>query len=202
MEPGIIELCANNLVTLEGEGANVDSILPRNNLDDMWFAWTTIRHSGRAGMQSLYEDPEIRAKIKPEVIWEIEESIRLTDGDRLRANQIRQAWYRELDRLFDRYDFLALPTAQVFPYPKDLTWPREIAGRQMDTYHRWMEVVMYASIAGLPVINVPVGFDVQGRPMGMQIIGNFGEDKKVLEFGLAYEQVTPYLQMRPDLVAA
>ena len=65
-----------------------------------------------------------------------------------------------------------------------------------------MEVVIYGSLGGLPVVNVPVGFDDRGRPMGMQVIGNYGEDKKVLEFALAYEQMTEYLDQRPDLVAA
>ena len=72
----------------------------------------------------------------------------------------------------------------------------------MDTYHRWMEVVIPASLAGNPVVNVPAGFDVQGRPMGIQVMGRFGEDKKVLEFALAYEQVTDFLQQRPNLVAS
>ena len=43
---------------------------------------------------------------------------------------------------FDRFDILALPTAQVFPFSKDVHWPESINGRQMDTYHRWMEVVI------------------------------------------------------------
>jgi amidase len=69
----------------------------------------------------------------------------------------------------------------------------------MDTYHRWMEVVILASMGGIPVINLPVGTDELGRPMGMQIMGRFGEDKRVLEFALAYEQVTDYVQRRPQL---
>jgi amidase len=72
----------------------------------------------------------------------------------------------------------------------------------MDTYHRWMEVVIPASLGGIPVINVPVGFDTLGRPMGIQIMGNFGEDQKVLEFALAYEEITGHLEKRPELVAA
>ena len=39
-----------------------------------------------------------------------------------------------------------------------------------------------------------------GRPMGMQIMGRFGEDQKVLEFALAYENVTDHLQQRPQLI--
>jgi amidase len=71
----------------------------------------------------------------------------------------------------------------------------------MDTYHRWMEVVILGSLGGIPVINVPVGFDAQGRPMGMQVMGKFGDDKKVLEFALAYEQITGHLGKRPELIA-
>ena len=70
----------------------------------------------------------------------------------------------------------------------------------MDTYHRWMEVVILASLGGIPAINVPVGFDAHGRPMGMQIMGKFGDDKRVLEFALAYEEITTHLGVRPDLV--
>ena len=69
----------------------------------------------------------------------------------------------------------------------------------MNTYHRWMEIVILGSLGGLPVINVPVGFDAQGRPMGIQIMGNFGEDKKVLEFGLAYDQIADFLNQRPQM---
>ena len=55
-------------------------------------------------------------------------------------------------------------------------------------------------LAGLPVVNVPVGFDQQGRPMGMQVMGRLGEDQKVLEFSMAYELVTDHLDRRPELV--
>ena len=126
----------------------------------------------------------------------------LTDVDREVANRIRADWYRELDRLFGVYDFLALPSAQVFPFPKEIHWPQEIAGRRMDTYHRWMEVVILGSLGGIPVINVPVGIDPQGRPMGMQIMGRFGADHQVLEFALAYERVTAHMERRPELIAA
>ncbi len=202
MENGILELCESSLVTLSGAGARVEPTQPRFTLDDLWFCWTTLRHSGRVSMKPYYDDPETRPQLKSELVWEIEQSMLLTDADRSRATLIRASWYEELNRLFGEYDFLAVPTAQVFPYPKDTHWPRLIDGRPMDTYHRWMEVVILGSLGGLPVINVPVGFDGQRRPMGMQIMANFGEDKKVLEFGLAYEQITDFLQQRPELTSA
>lgn len=200
LEDGITQLCDSSLSTVSDTGAHVEAILPNYDFDNLWYSWTTLRHLGRASMQRFYEDPATRDMLKPEMIWEIEQSHILTEGDRARANAYRGEWLRELDRLFMEYDFLAIPTAQVFPYAKTTSWPKQIEGREMDTYHRWMEIVILGSLGGLPVINVPVGFDEQGRPMGIQIMGNFGEDRKVLEFGLAYDQITDFLNMRPDMV--
>lgn len=49
--------------------------------------------------------------------------------------------------------------------------PDEIAGRKMDIYHRWMEVVIGPSMAGLPVAAMPAGFSENGLPTGIQIVG-------------------------------
>jgi amidase len=69
----------------------------------------------------------------------------------------------------------------------------------MDTYHRWMEVTIGGTLAGLPVVSVPAGFDGDGRAMGIQFIGPMGADQKVLEFAMAYETVTQHLHQRPKL---
>ena len=200
MEPGVLDLCESSLASVAAAGAVVEPTMPDFEMSALWECWLDLRHWSRVGMHALYEDPETRALLKPELVWEIENSFALTVVEIRRANGVRSRWYREIDRLFDRYDLLALPTAQVFPFSKDVHWPGDIDGREMDTYHRWMEVVIGGSLAGLPVVNVPVGFDPQGRPMGMQIMGRFGDDRRVLEFAQAYEPVTGHLERRPRLV--
>ena len=202
MEDGVLDLCEASLNQVAATGASVEATSPLFNFNDLWLCWTTLRHGGRASMRRYWDDPETRGLLKDDLAWEIQQSMSITAGDTSNANRIRQAWDRELDRLFNQYDFLVWPTAQLFPYDKNTPWPTQISGRSMDTYHRWMEVVMYASLGGLPTVNVPVGFDAQGRPMGMQIMGRYGEDKKVLEFALAYENITDFLDARPNLVAA
>lgn len=199
MEPGVLELCESSLRQVSATGAVVEAVSPQFAMSDLWQSWTTLRHSGRANMQQYYDDVATRPLLKPELIWEIERSFQLSDDDIVQANVIRSNWYKELERMFSQYDFLALPTSQVFPFPKEIHWPQEINGRYMDTYHRWMEIVILGSLGGIPVVNVPVGFDDRGRPMGMQIMGKFGSDKQVLEFALAYEQVTDHLQQTPSL---
>jgi amidase len=202
IEAGILDLCEKSLKLLSDAGAAIETTTPRFNYGDLWSCFTTLRHGGRTSLRHYWDNSNTRDMLKPELAWEIQEGIKITDADTAAANQIRQAWYVELDRLFNQYDFLVWPTAQVFPYSKNIPWPKQIAGREMDTYHRWMEVVIYGSLGGLPVINLPVGFDADDRPMGMQVIGRFGEDKKVLEFALAYEEITNHLDIRPKLISA
>lgn len=199
MEPGILDLCEVNLRTLEAHGSLVEPCLPDYDMGRLWETWLTLRHWSRHGMMDLYEDPERRRLLKPEAVWEIEGALGTTAGDVYEAGRARADWFRALEELFESYDVLALPTAQVFPFPKTIHWPDSIHGRSMDTYHRWMEVVIGGTLAGLPVVNVPVGFDERGRPMGMQLMGRVGDDQRVLEIALAYEAVTDHLERRPDV---
>jgi amidase len=67
----------------------------------------------------------------------------------------------------------------------------------MDTYHRWMEVVVPASLAGLPVVAVPAGFGPQGLPMGLQLIGKRGADRQLLELAEAWHAATDWPGQRP-----
>ena len=100
-------------------------------------AW--LRPTGRLG--ALVADPAKRPLLKPEAIWEVESAAGLTAADVLAASGVRSAWFVRAAGLFGQFDALVLPSAQVFPFDADWTWPREVAGRRMTTYHQWMEVV-------------------------------------------------------------
>ena len=200
-EPGVIELCEASLKTLADNGATVEACMPRFDMDRLWQTWLTLRHWTRHGMRELYDDPVTRAQLKPEAVWEIEGSFNTSAEQIYWAGVARADWFAEMQRLFETYDFLILPTAQVFPFDKSVHWPEEVNGVKMDTYHRWMEVVIGGTLAGLPICNVPAGFDQANRPMGMQVMGRFGYDQQVMEFAMAYEAVTDHLQKRPELVS-
>ncbi len=200
LEPGIIDLCENSLTTLAEHGAVIEQCQPDYDMNRLWETWLTLRHWRRHTMRPLYDDPTLRAQLKPEAIWEIEGSFNTSSTEIFEAGVARSDWFRSLRHLFDQYDFLVLPSAQVFPFSKETHWPTKINDREMDTYHRWMEVVIGASLAGLPTANVPVGFNAKGRPMGMQVMGPFGEDQRLLDFTMAYESVTEHLDVRPNMV--
>ena len=193
METGILDLCQAALGLMEGAGAVIEPHVPSFDMEALWQAFVTLRHftSGSA-LKVLYDNPDKRALMKPEAIFEVEGGLDLLAAPIFAASQVRTAWYRHLLELFGRFDFLALPTAQIFPFPVERHWPEEIAGRRMDSYHRWMELSALATMAGLPAVNVPVGFSADGRPMGMQLIGRPRGDQAVLNLAAGYEEVTPF----------
>jgi amidase len=202
MEPGILDLCGAALRQMEELGAVVEPLPPPFPAEKLWSAWVTLRAMLNAGgKRALAVDPAKRALTKPETIWEIEQGLGLTAQAVYEASVIRSRWHAHAARLFDRFDAVVLPSAQVWPFPADWRWPEEIAGRKMDTYHRWMEVVIPASLIGLPALSVPVGFSASGLPMGMQIIGRSGDDAGVLAIGQAWHRATEWPQRRPPLVA-
>ncbi|MBV8678809.1 MAG: hypothetical protein JO338_00005, partial [Aquitalea sp.] len=97
-------------------------------------------------------------------------------------------------RLFEEYDFLLLPSAQVYPFSLAQHWPKMVAGRVMSSYHRWMEVVIGPTMAGLPVMSIPAGLGRNGLPMGLQLIGRPGDDMGVLQLAHAYDQQQRWVQ--------
>lgn len=202
MEEGILALCESALGVLDAAGARVDAIGAPFDRDALWQAWVTLRAwSNAADLGPLLEDPATAGQLKPEAMWEIEQGRALSALDVHRASLIRSDWYRNAMTLFETHDVLALPTAQAWPFMADLDWPKEIAGVAMDTYHRWMEVVIPASLLGLPVVAVPAGFGAAGLPMGVQLIGAPGTDAMLLEVAEAYHRATDWPAARPPLLS-
>jgi amidase len=190
MEAGILDLCLAAVTSLETAGCVIEQASLGVDRDMIWESFVTLRQGLFAGrMIDFYRDPEKRPKLKPEAIWEIEGGLALSAVDFYRASERRSAVYQAFLRLFEKFDFLALPSAQVFPFDAGATWPAEIAGVAMDTYHRWMEVTAPATLAGCPTICVPAGFGPQGLPTGVQIIGRGQADFSVLQIGHVYEEI-------------
>lgn len=198
-ETGVLDLCESALKQLSTQGAIVESCVPDYDMARLWETWLTFRHLSIGQSKPLYDDPKTKKLLKPELIWEIEGSLGMTAAQVSKSGMDRSNWYRALHHLFEQYDVLALPSAQVFPFSADIHWPKSVNGKPMDTYHRWMEVSIGGTLAGLPVVCLPAGLDQQGRPMGIQFMGPMGHDRKVLEFAMAYESATRYLAQRPIL---
>jgi len=203
MEPGVLEVCERGLKAFNEFGVEVEPVVPPFDPERLWTAWLVLRSFANCGSRrDLYDDPAKRALLKPEMIYEIEAGMAVSASQVYDASVVRSEWFTTLAELFQTYDALVLPSAQLFPFDADLRWPRSIAGRPMTTYHQWMEVVIPASIAGLPAISVPAGFSTAGLPMGMQLIGARNADIELLQLAEAYHIATDLPDRYPPRLEA
>ncbi len=202
MDPEILRLCETGLDQMRDLDATVKPFTPPIAPEQLWHAWTTLRSWAIAANQApLYHNPKTRDLLKPEMIWEIERGLAMSAIEVHEASVIRSTWFAAFAAQPD-VDVMALASAQIFPFNADLHWPKTVMGRDMDTYHRWMEVVVPASLTGLPALNVPVGFGAAGLPMGMQLVGQRGADARILQLGQLYHDATDWPRRRPPEIKA
>jgi amidase len=187
-EAGIMSLMEAALGQFEGLGAAVEPVPPPFPSDAIWESWLTLRAWDKAGSLGALD----QSAVKPEVAWEVARGVGLSAAAVQAASVVRSDWFAAAMRLFERYDVLALPSTQVWPFDVAERWPREIDGHVMDTYHRWMQVVVPASLLGLPVVAIPAGFGAAGLPGGMQLIGRKGDDGKLLRLAEAWHRATDW----------
>ena len=199
MEDGVLALCHAALRDMVDLGVQVETLDAPFDRDAIWDAWTTLRSWAVAGsLGVLHADPAKRNHLKDTAIWEVERGLGLSAMDVHKASVIRSNWFKAATTLFETYDVLALPSAQMWPFDVTLAWPKDIAGTTMDTYHRWMEVVVPASLLGLPAVCVPAGFGgPDDLPMGLQLIGRRGSDALLLRLAQAWHDATDWPARRP-----
>ncbi len=197
-DDGIMDISECAVEDLRALGADVTAIDAPFSMDALWESWITLRSwSVASGAGVFYDDPEKRDLLKPAAIWEIERGFAMSAREVHQQSVMRSMWFKKAAQLFETYDALLMPSAQVWPFPIDWVHPTEIAGVQMDTYHRWMQVVIPAGLIGLSVVNLPIGFGTAGLSAGMQLIGGRGQDAKMLGMANDWYHGTPWKDHTP-----
>jgi amidase len=197
-EAGVLDTCRGALSAFETLGCELEEANPPFAIDAVWRAWLTLRAwQGGTGLLDVHRNASMRAQMKPEAVFEVESGAKLSAYDVSAASAVRSQWYEAVRGFFERYDYWILPTAQLFPFDVELDWPREIAGRKMETYHEWMKVVLPVTMSGCPALAAPAGFGPYGLPIGIQIVARNHAERACLELGHAYDKVTGWVTRRP-----
>jgi len=130
-----------------------------------------------------------RDQLKPEVIWNIEQGLKLTLNDIERAEAQRVTLTNRALAFFETYDLLLCPTTIVTPFPVEQRYPTECNGVKFDNYVGWLAIVSAITIACCPGLSIPCGFTREGLPVGLQIVAPPRGEGRALAAGKLLESI-------------
>jgi amidase len=183
VQPEVRQVLAVLRESLEGAGCSVTEAAPA--LSDADEVFQVLRAALMAGLAPLLRAH--REQIKATLAWNIEKGIALT-GEQIAAARASHAAIFGRVRSFladGPYDALALPTVQVVPFPVEQEWVAEINGEPMATYIDWMRSCSRITVSAHPAVSVPAGLTASGLPVGVQLVGRYGADRRLLEIAAA-----------------
>lgn len=101
----------------------------------------------------------------------------------LKALRVRHLIKKAMQDILSQYNFIILPTTTATAFRVN-----SFAGNPLSMY--WSDLyTVLASVAGLPAISLPNGVDQKGLPIGIQVIGNYFEEAKLLAFASDFEAI-------------
>jgi len=159
-----------------------------------------MRFGHRAGGKDLLETymlsreegfgPEVKRRI---MLGTYALSAGYYDAYYLKAQRVRMLIKRDFDAAFQRCDAILTPTAPTTAF--------KIGEKIADPLQMYLSDIYTISVnlAGLPALSLPCGFDGDGMPIGLQIIGKHFDEATVLRLAHAYEQATEWHKKKPDI---
>lgn len=115
------------------------------------------------------------------------------DAYYLKAQKVRTLIKQDFEQAFAKVDVLISPTSPTTAFKAGEKTDDPLGMYLLDL------MTIPVNLAGLPGLSLPCGFDPQGLPIGLQIIGNVLREDLVLQAAYAYEQATDWHGRFPEL---
>ena len=186
VDPEVAAICRAAAERLTELGAIVEEEHP--DLSEAHDAFQVLRGMtfavSYAGLLQNHRD-----KMKPEVIWNIEQGLNCSMADVVRAENQRATLFRRMNAFFDTYDLLLCPATIVAAYPASERYVSQCAGHTFSNYVEWLAIAYAITLTASPALSLPCGFTGDGRPVGLQIVGRARADGRVLAGARALEDI-------------
>ncbi|MBV8189588.1 MAG: amidase [Alphaproteobacteria bacterium] len=184
------------LAELGAELIELDEDLP-----DMEPIWKVINHTTwRARFLDLLRREDNR--LSPSLVRQVTMASEWSGVDYQRAMFQRTDLFRRVQGWFETADYLVTPTLSrtALPIEQDLFEPIAIDSVEVGELRRnWFPYTMPFNITGHPALSLCCGFDSDGLPIGLQIVGRFRDEASVLRAAALYEASEDWLSRWPDL---
>jgi len=147
--------------------------------------WDTYRQTRGQGF-----GPEVKRRI---MLGTYALSAGYYDAYYLKASQVRTLIRHDFNRAFEKCDVLVAPTTPTTAF--------RLGEKVSDPLQMYLQDVftLSLSLAGLPGISLPCGFDQAGLPIGLQIMGGAFDEATVLRVAQAYETATEWHRRVPAM---
>jgi aspartyl-tRNA(Asn)/glutamyl-tRNA(Gln) amidotransferase subunit A len=171
------------------------------NCEDLW---VVVNGSYRLAQHGHYLRAH-RERMDPTLVAQLDRAAGYSAQELYRAIFQRTDLFRRVQTWFDAADIVITPTLarNALPLEHDFFAPIEIDGEPVDTLRRaWYPYTLPFNMTGHPALSIPCGWDSEGLPLGVQLIGRIGEDARLLHAAALFERLRPWAQRWPPLFAA
>ena len=215
MEPGVRARIDEALKLLEGLGCEVDTSLSLPSTEHALAVYYIIAPSEASANLARYDGVKYGFSDRTgTTMWQNMEETRAHgfgnevkrrimlgtyalsagyyDAYYLKAQKVRTLINAEFQAAFAKYDVIVTPTSPTVAFP--------IGAKIDDPYAMYLNDVytLPSSVAGLPALSLPCGLS-EGLPVGLQIVGNFFDEGRVIMLADAFERAGKWANCLPDL---
>ncbi len=113
------------------------------------------------------------------------------DAYYLQAQKLRRLIARDFAEAFRQCDVIMGPTAPTTAF--------DLGAKRADPVEMYLSDIytIAVNLAGLPALSIPCGFGRDGRPVGLQLIGDYFSEARLLNIAHQYQQATDWHTMTP-----
>ena len=164
----ISDICTKSVKKFSEIGVSVEEACP--DLHDAREIFEVLRANQFVGDLAPIIEKD-RSKVKPEVVWNLDEGYKLTAETLSKAERARGKLFERVTKFFDKFDLLVTPATIVPPFDVNLRYIEEVNGYKFENYFDWYTIASAITITSLPALSLPCGFTTAGLPVGLQIVG-------------------------------
>src|SRR5215475_5938620 len=191
LDPEVHVACESALRHLERQGALVDIL--ETDFASFERAFLVFLEGGLAARVGGHM-PAFREKVAPSLRDSIDRGAHWSAVDWVNAVGQRTTVYRRVCALFERFDFLITPTLgrPALAADHDPYEPITIAGENAGSIRgSWYPYLWPFNLSGHPAASLPCGWSSDNLPIGLQIVGPWYSDRRVLALAEHLEQERP-----------
>jgi len=183
-DPDVVERCNDGLKALTDRGATVQEIeIPDMDLARIAHTVTIVIEMFTA-LEEYYRND--RSRLEHSVRINFALAGQLTHTDYVRAQQVRTRTAEHFEKIYEDVDVIVTPTTGCTAPPLR---PAALSKGESDlvTLSKIMRFIYHGNLIGLPAVSVPTGYDREGLPVGLHLMGRAREEHLLLRLGRVVE---------------